>query len=184
MSFFQSRFFGMPLCKNTKSLYDFPLSGKITGTATLFFFSVFFKMSCARWLKLLLIVLILSAPAVAQPYSIDKIQKRHHGLNLNIRGMFRKNPERKAKKKEEKEKDKAFKRQKKAIKYYWKHVDRPDEMGTNRSVYRRMKKDLRVANRINNDRHRVPFLKKLFTRKKNKTHRIIIKWPWKKKDDK
>ena len=84
----------------------------------------------------------------------------------------------------------AFKKEKaanyneiKTKKRFWKKIDKPKELATDRKVHKRMRKNLKKAERINKNKHQDNFLVRL-SRKKIKLPQISktkIHWPWTKK---
>lgn len=49
---------------------------------------------------------------------------------------------------------------KKAVKEHWKNVGKETEVGSQKKVYKRMKKTQKTSNRINNKKNRNPFMRK------------------------
>lgn len=131
-----------------------------------------------------LIILVFDSNTVtAQRYSIDRGPQKKIEWNIHLRSIFRKNPGRIAERAKQKELKKASKNEKKTNKKYWKLANHPKEKGTNKKVYKRMKKDLRIAERHNNHKTTETKLKRL-SRKKIKLPKLTntkIHWPWKKK---
>lgn len=124
-------------------------------------------MNFNRILVFLLFAFLISSAdnADAQRYSMDKRVKSHK----SIFSVFKKDPgrktarkERRKNRKENRKIDKAAKYEKKAIKKYWKTRDHPEEMGTNKRVYRRMKKNLNKSGRINDGKHPDSWIKRAF----------------------
>lgn len=135
---------------------------------------------------LLLCMIFFLAPASAQRYSVDRGPRK--GIHFNLKGIFKKDPERKAARKEERKKDRSARYDKKAVKKYWKTMDHPKEIKTDQRVYKRMKKNLRKSDRINQGKHPDSWLKRMFQPKRD-TKRVRQKndqgkrtlWPFKKK---
>lgn len=121
--------------------------------------------------------------SVSQRHSIDRTPEKKIQIHLHLKTIFKKDPQKKANRKAKKDKKKKSRNEIKTEKKYWKHVDHPNEKGTNKKVVRRMKKDLRVAKRHNHNKHTETKIKRL-SRKKIKLPKISttkIHWPWKKK---
>ena len=119
----------------------------------------------------------------AQPHSIDvKPQKTVH---FSLKKIFQREPKqvRKAKKEQRKKEKSAHYNEIKTKKRFWKKVDKPKELATDRKVHRRMRKNLKKAERINKNKHQDNFIVRL-SRKKIKLPQISktkIHWPWTKK---
>ncbi|MCX7954014.1 MAG: hypothetical protein N3A01_02360 [Bacteroidales bacterium] len=89
-------------------------------------------------------------------------------------------------KKKQREAQKAQKLQEKLKKQYWKTYNKSNEIGTNQSVYKRMKKNQRKAEKIQHNKPVENFFVRM-SRKKIKLPKISItklEWPWKKKQSK
>ncbi len=130
-------------------------------------------------------VVILFSPLISnsQRYSIDKPPKKQIHTNIHLKTIFKKNPQKIAARKTKKEEKKKERNEIKEEKKNWKHVDHPKEKGTDKRVVRRMKKDLRIAERHNHNKPTETKIKRL-SRKKIKLPKISntkIHWPWKKK---
>lgn len=119
----------------------------------------------------------------AQPHSIDvKPKKTFH---FSLKKIFQREPKqvRKAKKEQRKKEKAAHYNEIKTKKRFWKKVDKPKELATDRKVHRRMRKNLKKAERINKNKHQDNFIVRL-SRKKIKLPQISktkIHWPWTKK---
>ncbi len=127
--------------------------------------------------------LLLPFTCFSQRGSIDNGQKKQFQTHIHLRTLFKKNPQKKAERKAKKDEKKKQRNEIKIEKKYWKHVDHPNEKGTNKKVVKRMKKNLRIANRHNHNKHTETKIKRL-SRKKIKLPKISttkIHWPWKKK---
>ncbi len=140
---------------------------------------------------LLITVIVLSIPEgmLSQVHSIDVKPKTSQQFSFKkIFGNHGGKEKRKHNREERKhyrEIKKESRLQRKAVKKYWKTMDRPKEMAANRKVVHRMKKDLRKAQRINNNKHPDNFFTRL-SRKKIKLPQISttkIHWPWTKKKE-
>ena len=120
---------------------------------------------------------------IAQPYSVDRPPEKKLQWNIHLKGLFKKNPVKKAARKSKKDLKKSSRNEKKAQIKYWKKADKQKEKGTNRKVVRRMKKNMRIAERHNHNKHTETKIKRL-SRKKIKLPKLSdtkIHWPWKKK---
>lgn len=129
--------------------------------------------------KLIIIQIIIlltgfpvSISAQQVKYSIDKnkIKTKHH-FHISFKTLFHASADRKAKKAQRKDDRKKRKAQKKYLKgkhKYWKKADHPKEVGQNRRVYRRMKKNEKRAIRQQNGKNPNPLIKRIFKRKKKK----------------
>lgn len=147
--------------------------------------NVFTKIITFSHISIILIVIALLLPltVVSQRHSMDNSQQKHFQVHLHLRTLFKKNPQKKADRKTKKDDKKKQRNEIKTEKKYWKHVDHPKEKGTNRKVVKRMKKNLRIANRHNHNKHTETKIKRL-SRKKIKLPKISttkIHWPWMKK---
>jgi len=135
---------------------------------------------------LIFIVFTSTFNVQAQSYSIDKPPQRKLQFHIHFKSGEQAKAERvqkKAARKKNKDMNKASRNEIKSVKKYWKHVDHPKELGTKRKVVKRMRKDLRVANRINHNKHKEGFIKRL-SKIKIKLPKISmtkIHWPWMKK---
>jgi len=122
-------------------------------------------------------------PIMAQPHSIDvKPKKTSH---FSLKKIFQREPKevRKAKKEQRKKEKAANYNEIKTKKRFWKKVDKPKELATDRKVHRRMRKNLKKAERINKNKHQDNFIVRM-SRKKIKLPHISlpkIHWPWTKK---
>lgn len=120
---------------------------------------------------------------LAQPHSIDvKPKKTSH---FSLKKIFQREPKevRKAKKEQRKKEKAANYNEIKTKKRFWKKVDKPKELATDRKVHRRMRKNLKKAERINKNKHQDNLIVRL-SRKKIKLPQISktkIHWPWTKK---
>ncbi|PKP21985.1 MAG: hypothetical protein CVU05_05610 [Bacteroidetes bacterium HGW-Bacteroidetes-21] len=133
-------------------------------------------MNFNRILVFLLFIAMLFATneGFSQRYKPDqKIRKK-----FSLTKVFKKDPgrktarkERKKNRKESRKIDKAAKYEKKAIKKYWKTRDHPDEVSTNKRVFKRMKKNLNKSDRINKGKHPDSWLKRAL-RPKRETKRV------------
>ncbi|MBI5539641.1 MAG: hypothetical protein HY951_06250 [Bacteroidia bacterium] len=140
------------------------------------------KFSVIIFITLVLIV-FGSNGIIAQPYSVDRPPQNKFAWNFHIKTVFKKNPAKEAERKKQKDLKKSTRNEKKNQKKYWKRVDNPKEKGTNKKVVRRMKKNLRIAERHNHNKHTETKIKRL-SRKKIKLPKLSdtkIRWPWKKK---
>ena len=154
-------------------------------TKALNILNVYTKIRKFSLISIILIVVALFLPltGISQRHSIDRPQQKQFQIHLHLKSIFKKNPQKKAERKTKKENKKKERNEIKVEKKYWKHVDHPKEKGTNRKVVRRMKKNLRIANRHNHNKHTETKIKRL-SRKKIKLPNISITklhWPWKKK---
>lgn len=136
-------------------------------------------------LTVLILIILVFRPSfiIAQPYSIDRPPENKLKWNIHLKGMFKKNPAKKAERKKRKETKATTRNERKTQKKYWKKVDKPKEKGTNRKVVKRMRKNLRIADRHNHNKHTETKIKRL-SRKKIKLPKLSntkIHWPWKKK---
>jgi hypothetical protein len=121
--------------------------------------------------------------AQSQVYSVDKEPQKKLTFNIHLKGLFKTNEQKKAVRKKRKEENKSSRNEIKTKKKYWKHLDRPKELGTDKKVVKRMKKNLRVSKRVNHNKHKEGTVKRL-SRKKIKLPKISISkihWPWTKK---
>jgi len=121
--------------------------------------------------------------SISQRHSIDRPPEKKIEIHLHLKNLFKKDAQKKAYRKTKKEEKKKLRNEIKTEKKYWKHVDHPKEKGTNRKVVKRMKKDLKIANRHNRNKHTETKIKRL-SRKKIKLPKISttkIHWPWMKK---
>ena len=119
----------------------------------------------------------------AQPHSIDVKPKKT--VHFSLKKIFQREPKqvRKAKKEQRKKEKSAHYNEIKTKKRFWKKVDKPKELATDRKVHRRMRKNLKKAERINKNKHQDNFIVRL-SRKKIKLPQISktkIHWPWTKK---
>jgi len=105
----------------------------------------------------------------AQRYGPELVTKKRS--DFSIKRVFKKNPAKKEKRKEEKKIKKADKYEAKARKKYWKRLNKEDELKTNRAVYKRMKQNLKRAERQNKGKHPDSKLKRYF-QKNQKTKRL------------
>ncbi len=135
-------------------------------------------------LALISILLVFGSNiTIAQPYSVDRPPEKKLEWNIHLKGLFKKNPAKKAARKSKKDSKKTFRNEKKTQKKYWKKVDKPKEKGTNRKVVRRMRKNLKISERHNHHKNTETRIKRL-SRKKIKLPKLSdtkIHWPWKKK---
>lgn len=121
--------------------------------------------------------------ANAQPHSIDVKPKKT--VHFSLKKIFQREPKevRKAKKEQRKKEKAAHYNEIKTKKRFWKKVDKPKELAANRKVHRRMRKNLKKAERINKNKHQDNLIVRL-SRKKIKLPQILktkIHWPWTKK---
>lgn len=123
------------------------------------------------YLLFFLMLLLIGNGSEAQRYSVDAEPQKKLKLKVSPKKMFRKNPEKKAVRKEEKKKKRSAKYEKKAIKKYWKTYDHPKEVKTDQRVYKRMKKNLKRSDRINQGQHPDPLVKRMF-HPKRETKRV------------
>ncbi|NSW44521.1 MAG: hypothetical protein HPY79_01650 [Bacteroidales bacterium] len=128
-------------------------------------------------------ITFFSLQSIAQPHSIDI--KPKHKSHFSIKKIFQREPKevRKAKKEQRKKEKAASYNEIKTKKRFWKKVDRPKELATDKKVHRRMRKNLKKAERINKNKHTDNFIVRM-SRKKIKLPHISIKkihWPWTKK---
>lgn len=127
--------------------------------------------------------MLVCMPTLAQPHSIDvKPKKTNH---FSLKKIFQREPKavRKAKKEQRKKEKAANYNEIKTKKRFWKKIDKPNELATDKKVYRRMRKNLKKAERINKNKHQDNFIVRL-SRKKIKLPQISktkIHWPWTKK---
>jgi hypothetical protein len=130
------------------------------------------------------LVFLLSGIKVdAQRYSVDREPRKKVNLHISFKGMFKADPVKKENKKKERDRRKATREEAKLKKSYWKHLDHPKEISTNKRVYKRMKQNLRRAERQNDNKPKDGFFKRL-SHKKIKLPKITtkkIRWPWTKK---
>ncbi len=131
---------------------------------------------------LIIFSLLISTVTQSQPYSIDIPPKTTQ--KISFRKIFQREPKeiRKAKREQRKKEKKENYNEIKTKKKYWKRVNKPEELGTNRKIHKRMKKNLRRAERINKNKHPDSFFVRM-SKKKIKLPKIYlnIKWPWTKK---
>ena len=133
---------------------------------------------------LILIVISFNSSFVrGQRYSVDHAPAKKIQWNIHPKKLFKKNPQRKAERKKRKEEKRKGYNEIRTFKKNWKKIDHPKELGTKRKVVKRMKKNLKVSKRINNNKHKDGAVKRL-SRKKIKLPKISmskIRWPWTKK---
>lgn len=147
--------------------------------------TLFAKIKNFLFITFIVLVSVGSFPTIveAQRYSIDKAPERKLKSNIHLKALFTKNPQKKADRKNRKLQKKSSKNELKTNKKYWKKKDHPNELSTNKKVVKRMKKNLRVAKRLNHNKHKEGTVKRL-SRKKIKLPKISIskiRWPWTKK---
>jgi len=148
----------------------------------------FYQNTKLQNFKIKLILILISftfivGSAYSQRYSIDKPPQNKLNFHIHLKTLFKKNPQRKAERKAKKEEKKKSWNERKTEKKYWKHVDHPKEKGSDRRVVRRMKKNMKIAERHNHNKHTESKIKRL-SRKKIKLPKISVTklhWPWKKK---
>ena len=133
----------------------------------------------------ILLILFVFEPCIinAQRYSMDKPIKHKIHINIHFKTLFKADPQKKAERKKKSESRKASRNEIKTEKKYWKHHDKPKDISTNRKIVRRMKKNLRIAERHNHNKFTETKIKRL-SRKKIKLPKISttkIHWPWTKK---
>lgn len=127
--------------------------------------------------------MLIYQPINAQPHSIDvKPKKTTH---ISLKKIFQREPKevRKAKKKQRKKEKASNYNEIKTKKRFWKKVNKPKELATDKKVHRRMQKNLKKAERINKNKHQDNLIVRL-SRKKIKLPQISktkIHWPWTKK---
>jgi len=133
---------------------------------------------------LLIVVMCFAFSSFSQVYSVD-VKPQEKRSTFSLKKIFQREPKevRKAKREQRKKEKKATYNELKVKKKYWKRVDKPKEIGTDRKVYRRMKKNLKRAERIQKNKNPDNKLVQL-SRKKIKLPKISdtkIQWPWTKK---
>jgi len=144
------------------------------------------------YLKILFLLFVLSffclPHANSQRYNIDQGPKKKVQI-VSFKKIFKKkDPAQKQSRKDEKKLRRSARYEKKAIKKYWKTYDHPKEVKSDQRVYKRMKKNLKKSDRINQGRHPDPWVTRIF-KPKRETKRVSDKKPdkvkkvkkWKKK---
>ncbi|OFX28937.1 MAG: hypothetical protein A2X08_10555 [Bacteroidetes bacterium GWA2_32_17] len=151
----------------------------------MFILKVGTKIKDFSLIPIIILVVMVFIPFVSnsQRHSIDRPPEKKIQIHIHLKTIFKKNPQNKVDRKTKKEERKKQRNEIKTEKKYWKHVDNSKEKGTNRKVVKRMKKNLKIANRHNHNKHNETKIKRL-SRKKIKLPKISttkIHWPWMKK---
>ena len=140
-----------------------------------------------NFLLILVILVFIAVSSVfntqAQSYSIDKAPQKKLQSNIHLKGLFKSNEQKKAVRKKKKEDKKSSRNEIKTFKKNWKRIDHPKELSSKKKVVKRMRKNLRVANRLNHNKHKEGLIKRV-SKKKIKLPKINISkihWPWTKK---
>lgn len=146
--------------------------------------SFFAKINKIKFLlPVILFMLISASDVLPQKYSVDHAPKKHIRIKIRPKQIFKRDQVKKAEKAQRKKQKKAEYDEIKTKKKFWKKLDRPKELGLKRKVYKRMKKNLKLSERINKNKHRETAVKRM-SRKKIKLPKISItkiNWPWKKR---
>lgn len=136
-------------------------------------------------ITLIFFICLGNTPFLAQRYSMDAGSKKRS--EFSFKKIFRSNPAKKKIRQDNRKIKKSAKYEKKAIKKYWKTHDHPEELGKDQRVYKRMKKNLKKSDRINQGKHPDNFFKRMFWPKRE-TKRVKEKKSnrkfrlWKKKE--
>lgn len=131
-----------------------------------------------KLMKLILIFLFvsLSSGAFSQfQYSIDdtKVDKKNRvslgmKIRLKMRSLFRDDKQKKADRKKAKQLEREEKKQKKGVESYQERQGKDKEITSKEKVSKRMKKMKKQSKRVNKDKPRENFFKRLFIKNKQK----------------
>jgi hypothetical protein len=103
---------------------------------------MFFKSKRIYLFVILFLFVITSVSAQSSRYSVDNAKPRH-ASHFSIRRLFYGNPTKKAKRKEARKKRKDIRQLKREKKKFLKRKNYGKAVGSNKRVYKRMRKNLR-----------------------------------------